>query len=153
MEEQPQPPQEPTDATHQAEGAEAGADAHTQEELRQQIEEQLGKLRVQDLLLESVAGILNLTARRIAKEDERDLEQARVGIDAVRAVLELIEPEEAQRRVREALSELQLMYARESEGEGEAPARPPTEEARDTTGPTEGEGRRPPGLWVPPGSG
>jgi hypothetical protein len=150
MEEQTQPPQEPTGAP-QGGGPEAGAEADAQEELHQQIEEQLGRLRVQDLLLESVAGILNLTARRIAKEDERDLEQARIGIDAVRAVLELIEPEEAQRRVREALSELQLMYARESEGG--APPGPAPEPAKEPGQAPEGEGRRPPGLWVPPGSG
>ena len=58
------------------------------EELQQRLEEQLRKVRVQDLLLESVASILNLSARRIAKEDERDLDQGRVGIEAVRAVLE-----------------------------------------------------------------
>ena len=59
----------------------------SQEELREQIEEQLRKVRVQDLLLESVVSVINLSARRIAKEDERDLEQARVGIEAVRAVV------------------------------------------------------------------
>ena len=49
---------------------------------------------VEDVLLQSVVSILNLTARRIAKEDERDLEQAQVGIDAVRALIDLLEPEE-----------------------------------------------------------
>src|ERR687887_649649 len=81
------------------------------EELRARVEEQLRKVRVQDLLLESVIGILNLAARRIAKEDERDLEQARIGIEAVRAVLELIEPE-PRRAIRDTLSELQMLYAR-----------------------------------------
>src|SRR5437764_7395353 len=100
-------------------GAASPAD---EEELRRRVEDQLRRVRVQDLLLESVAGIVNLTARRIAKEDERDLEQARVGIEAVRAVIDLLEPEPA-RAVREALSELQVLYAREAaggEGSGEA---------------------------------
>src|SRR3954471_20411916 len=102
--------------------------ARDEEELRQRVEEQLRKVRVQDLLLESVAGIVNLTARRIAKEDERDLEQARIGIEAVRAVVDLLEPEPG-KAVREALSELQVLFAREtaaakapeggSEGEGD----------------------------------
>ena len=60
-----------------------------QEELQRRLEDQLRQIRVQDLLLESVASILNLSARRIAKEDERDLEQGRIGIEAVRAVLEI----------------------------------------------------------------
>ena len=89
-----------------------------QEELQRRLEEQLRQVRVQDLLLESVASILNLSARRIAKEDERDLEQARVGIDAVRAVIDLLEPGPRE-QVREALSQVQMLYAREVAGAGE----------------------------------
>ncbi len=53
-------------------------------ELRRRIEEGLREVRMQDVLLESVVTFINLTARRIGKEDERDLEQARIGIEAVR---------------------------------------------------------------------
>ena len=90
----------------------------SEEELRERVEEQLRKVRVQDLLIESVAGILNLAARRVAKEDERDLEQARIGIEAVRALVGLLEPEPAN-AVRDALSELQVLYAREASRGGE----------------------------------
>jgi hypothetical protein len=106
-----------------------------QEELQRRLEEQLRQLRVQDLLLESVASILNLSARRIGKEDERDLEQARVGIEAVRAVLELLD-EAPRAQVREALSQVQMLYARESKGAGEA------EPERKAPEP-------PPRLWTP----
>jgi hypothetical protein len=135
----------------------------SEEELRARIEEGLRKVRVQDVLLESIVTIVNLTARRIAKEDERDLAQAHVGIEAVRAVIDLLEPE-AQAQVRDALSELQILYARAAGGEGEAAPEGPApstapdggEEAPDgppagTPGP--GSDRPPPGLWVPPGSG
>ena len=54
--------------------------------------------------------MINLSARRIAKEDERDLEQGRVGIEAVRAVVDLLDDEPAQ-QVRSALSEVQVLYA------------------------------------------
>src|SRR4051812_27712808 len=57
-----------------------GQDAPSEEELQQRLEEQLRQIRVQDVLLESTVSILNLAARRIAKPDERDLEQGRVGI-------------------------------------------------------------------------
>jgi hypothetical protein len=131
----------------------AGASAQgqpTQEELRQRLEEQLRQVRVQDVLLESVASILNLSARRIAKQDERDLGQAKVGIDAVRAVVDLLEPEPRE-QVRSALSELQMLYAREAGGGGESPAGGPGGE------PSAGEPERPQpkpdsGLWTPPGS-
>ena len=133
--------------------------AADEEELRRRVEEQLRKVRVQDLLLESVAGIVNLTARRIAKEDERDLDQARVGIEAVRAVVDLLEPEPA-KAVKEALSELQVLYARETaaakapagdEGPSEggdqpSPERPEPPPARSRPG------EPPPRLWTPPGS-
>ena len=94
----------------------------TEEEIQRALEEQLRRVRVQDLLLESVASILNLSARRIAKPDEQDLEQGRIGIEAVRAVVDLLEPE-AQAQVREALSQVQMLYARESGGGegGDAP--------------------------------
>src|SRR6266545_4155947 len=100
-----------------------GAEQPNEEEMRRRIEEQLRKVRVQDLLLESVASVLNLSARRIAKEDERDLEQARVGIEAVRAVVGLLDPEPAD-QVRSALSEVQMLYAKEAQGGGgEAPGK------------------------------
>ena len=72
-------------------------------------------MRVQDLLLESVASILNLSARRIGKADERDLEQARVGIEAVRAVVDLLD-EGPREQVREALSQVQMLYAARRRG-------------------------------------
>ena len=75
--------------------AEEGQTKPNEEEMRQRIEEQLRKVRVQDLLLESVVSVLNLAARRIAKEDERDLEQGRIGIEAVRAVIGLLDAEPA----------------------------------------------------------
>jgi len=82
----------------------------TEEELRA-YEEQIKQLKVEDLVLQSAVSILNLTARRIAKEDERDLGQAKVGIDAARALTELV-PEAAQPQLRQAVSELQLLYAK-----------------------------------------
>ncbi|MQA74108.1 MAG: hypothetical protein GEU88_07190, partial [Solirubrobacterales bacterium] len=97
----------------------AGQTPESEEQLQQRLEEQLRQVRVQDLLLESVASIINLAARRIAKEDERDLEQARVGIEAVRALLDLLEPG-PRGQVQEALSQVQVLYAREAQGGGEA---------------------------------
>ena len=127
-------------------GPEQGEPPADQEELQRRLEEQLRKVRVQDLLLESVASILNLAARRISKVDERDLEQARLGIDAVRAVLDLLEPGPRE-QVREALSQVQMLYAREAKGGGaEEPAQPAE------PGPEEPQAKRPSGLWTPPGT-
>ena len=152
-----QPQEEPT-----------GQAQPSEEELRAALEEQLRQVRVQDLLLESVASIVNLTARRIAKEDERDLEQARVGIEAVRAVVDLLEPEPA-KAVREALSELQCSTrakppkpGRGSQGGESDPGRGNAErdgqqgaapESRaDPKPPPQRRVSRRPRLWTPPGS-
>ena len=139
-----------------------GAEAPREEELRAALEEQMRKVRVEDLLLQSVASLVNLSARRIAKEDERDLAQAQVGIDAVRALVDLL-PEEAAREVRNALSDLQMLYAKAAEegpeggqDQGSEKAGPAASEgAGERPAPDSGAGRAgepPPRLWTPPGS-
>jgi hypothetical protein len=128
----------------------AGAQSAEQEELQRRLEEQVRKLRVQDLLLESAVSVLNLSARRIAKEDERDLEQGRVGIEAVRALLDLVEPGPRE-QLREALSQVQVLYAREAGGGGsEAEGAP--EEKPEGGGAEQPKVQRPSGLWTPPGT-
>jgi hypothetical protein len=125
--------------------------APSEEELRAQLEEEIRKVRVEDVVLQSAVSILNLAARRIAKDDERDLAQAKVGIDAARALTELV-TEEARPQLRQAVSELQLLYAKhagEEEGEeGEAPEKPTS--GGDAEGEEKGgEGKGDSPLWTP----
>ena len=127
----------------------------TEEELRAHLEEQLRQVRVQDLLVESAASIVNLTVRRIAKPDEQDLEQARVGIEAVRALVDLLEGEVAG-QIRSALSDLQMLYARASRGEpleGPGDEGPPEGGSGEAAGPPPPPGpsqaQPPPKLWTP----
>jgi hypothetical protein len=136
----------------------AGEPPPSEEELRRRLEDELRKLRIQDVLLQSVVSLINLTSRRIAKEDEQDLEQARIGIDAVRALTDFLDPEAAG-QVRTALSELQVAYAKEAGGgpSGEGEPEPPPEggpegPAAPREEPGEGGTKRPSGLWTPPGS-
>ena len=151
------------------EGAEAGpgaggalpgdAGAPGEEEMRERLEQEVRNLRVQDVLLQSVVSILNLSARRVLKEDERDLEQARIGIDAVRRVVDLLEGEPA-KQVRDALAEVQMAFAREAgDSPGGAPAAgtttapgAPAAQERTERPPEPAERKRPPGLWTPPGA-
>lgn len=116
----------------------------SEEEIRAQLEEEIRKVRVEDVILQSAVSILNLSARRIAKDDERDLEQAKAGIEAARALTELV-PEEARTQLRQAVSELQLLYAKHAGEGGEEPAGgnaepPPPPKGEDS------------GLWTPGGS-
>jgi hypothetical protein len=119
----------------------------SEEELRAQLEEEIKRVRVEDVVLQSVVSILNLSARRIAKDDERDLDQAKVGIDAARALVDLVKPD-AQAQLRQAISELQVLYAKHA-GEGTAPA----EETPKPPGGTERSQKGDSGLWTPPGTG
>lgn len=151
----------------QAEDVPGAGDGLSQEEVRERLEEQIRKLRIQDLMVESVVSVLNLTARRIAKEDERDLEQARVGIEAIRAWVDLL-PEEAATQIRNALSELQVLFANVAEGkqpgaeQGGDPRGTPGSGAEDVPRTDQEErppppqppprGEPPPRLWTPPGS-
>src|SRR5688572_14973962 len=128
-----------------------------QEQMLRQMEEEMRRIRVQDLIAQSVVSILNLAYRRIAKEDERDLEQARAGIDAVRALVDTLE-EEPQREIKNALAQVQMIYAQTAGESGGGDPPPPGPGAAPGTGEAPGSGgaggarKPPPGLWTP-GSG
>jgi hypothetical protein len=90
----------------------------TEEELRAAYEAELKKIRVDQILLENVVSLINLGMRRTGlapgTDDERDLEQVRVAIESIRALMPIIEqtsPEQAT-PIREALSQLQLAFVR-----------------------------------------
>jgi hypothetical protein len=83
------------------------------DDVRDKLEDEIRKVTVDDVVLQCTVSILNLAARRIAKDDERDLEQGKLGIDASRALVEFL-PEEPGKQVREALAELQLLYAKQA---------------------------------------
>jgi hypothetical protein len=126
------------------------AAAAEEEQLRERLEEELRRLRIEDVLLQSVVSLINLTSRRIAKPDEQDLDQARLGIEAVRALVDLL-PDEAAEQVRQALSELQVASASEAGG-GAPPAGGGGAEGGSEEPPSPGEGgegQKPSGLWTP----
>ena len=114
----------------------------SEEELRAQLEEQLKQLRVEDVLLQTVVTIVNLTGRKLTVEDEKDLDQAKTGIEAVRALLPLC-PEDQAAPVKDALSQLQMLFARESQ----EPAAEDKASAED-----EERAKARSKLWTPPGT-
>jgi hypothetical protein len=75
--------------------------------------EQLKRLRISDLLLSSMSTIAQLAYAKL-EPATRDLEQARLAIEALRALVPVLEgaaPEEALRDFRQVISNLQLAYA------------------------------------------
>ncbi len=114
----------------------AGSGQPTEEELRAAYEAELSRITTTDMIAQATVSLLNLGARRLGpsphpappsatgqpeslgapgQETGRDLEQARDAIDAARALLAILErtiPQEL-KPLRDALSQLQMAYARE----------------------------------------
>ncbi len=86
----------------------------TQEELLEQLEEELKKLKVSDVLVQTVFTVSSLGFRRLGEED-RDLDQARLAIEALRAVVPLLKgavPEQVSRDFEQMVANMQLAYAK-----------------------------------------
>lgn len=132
----------------------------TEEELRAAMEEQLRRVTVQDVLLQTAATLVSLAGRRLGlapeAQDERDLEQARLAIEGTRALLPLLSSEEAG-AVKQALSQLQVAYAREARsGEGAPEADEDADEAGAEEAPPRADdaerAKARSKIWTPPGS-
>lgn len=158
-----------------------GAGEPSEEELRAAYEAELSRITTTDMIAQTAVSLLNIGATRLAPAGDRqepaqpgrDLEQARDAIDAVKALLEILErriPQELG-ALRDALSRLQMAYARELQTVGGAPTpaaaagqsapsagpgsepQPPTQPTQPAQpgsdkpgpGPAESSGR----LWVP----
>jgi len=85
----------------------------TEEELLQQVEEELKKLKVSDLLVQLLYTLSSLGYRKLSPED-RDLDEAKLAIEALRALLPVLEGaigEDVIRDFRQVTANLQLAYA------------------------------------------
>jgi hypothetical protein len=128
----------------------------TEQELRAAYEAELKKLRVEDVLVQTVVSLLNLGGRKAGlapgTEDERDPEQLRLAIEGARALMPLVEPVLGADagQIRDILSQLQLAYASTRGGAPAEQAPPAPSEAQqppkdEGAGPAQKSGR----LWVP----
>ena len=100
-----------------------------EEELAQQLAEELRRLRVEDVLIQTLITISSVGYRRLGlteeTKDDRDLQQAKLAIDTMTAltpILESVVPEELVRDFNQSVASLQLAYAQaageEADGEG-----------------------------------
>jgi predicted nucleic acid-binding protein len=83
------------------------------EQLLQQLEEELKKLKVSDLIVQTLYTVSSLGYRKLSEED-RDLDEARLAIETLRALLPVLEGvvgDEILRDFRQVTSNLQLAYA------------------------------------------
>jgi hypothetical protein len=137
-----------------------GAGQPTEEELRAALEEQMKRITVKDVVVQTVITLLNVSARKLGlagDAGEKDIDEARQGIEGVRALMPLL-PAEEQAAVREPLSQLQMAYAREAgagpQATGQRPEQqPPTPDTRHPT--PDGDDERAKArskIWTPPGT-
>ncbi|MDX6370352.1 MAG: hypothetical protein QOG93_1854 [Gaiellaceae bacterium] len=97
----------------------AEAKTPSDEQLVEQLEAELKKLKVSDLLVQTLYTVSSLGFRRLAPED-RELDQARLAIEALRALVPLLEdsaPAELVRDFKQVTANLQLAYADATKGE------------------------------------
>jgi hypothetical protein len=123
----------------------------TEEELAA-IEAEMARLKVDDVLLQTLVTLINLGARKagLASEPgeappERDLEQTRQAIDGARALLPVLEPRHGQELapIKDALSRLQMAYVQLSGGTLTPVEEAPPEQPGPPKPPASGR------LWVP----
>ena len=138
----------------------------TEEELRAAFEEQMRHVRVEDVILQTVATLVNLGAQRLGATGEagaeRDLGQVQLAIEGARALAPLC-PEDQQNPIRQALSQLQMAFAREvqpgqatAQGQAvEGAARPGAGAEAEAARQADAEAQRAKArskIWTPPGT-
>lgn len=98
--------------------ADEGTPGPSDAELLQQVEEQLRNLKVSDLLVQTLYTVSSLGYRKLSDED-RDLEQAKLAIEALRALVPVLEgtiAPDVSRDFRQVTANLQLAYADAAKG-------------------------------------
>ena len=100
----------------------------TDQELLEQFEAELKRLKVSDLLVQTLYTTSSLGYRRLTEED-RDLDQARLAIEAIQALLPVMRGAVADEVIRDfnsVVTNMQLAYAKAA-SVGEAQSRPQAE--------------------------
>ncbi len=112
----------------------------TEEEMRAALEEQMRNIRVEDVVLQTTATLINLAGRRVGlatepgqdASGEVDLQQAKLAIDGAMALAPLCPSEQAE-PIKQALAQLQMAYSKLAGAPGGAePSAPePDEKGQD----------------------
>jgi hypothetical protein len=138
-------------------GPGSGEPELTEEQLRQ-LDAEIERIHVDDVILQTIVSLINLGARKGAvgappeANLQPDYEQLKIAIDAAQALINVVELRHADKLnpFRDALAQLKMAYARGSGGAAAAPA-PAAPGAAEPQGGQGGTGSAPGGgrLWVP----
>jgi hypothetical protein len=96
-----------------------------------------------DILVSTAASLVNLAGIRLTEKEHRNPAKAKEAIDAARALLPLC-PEEAVGPIKDALSQVQMIYVKEhgAEAQPSEPAAPGSDERAKARAK----------IWTPPGA-
>lgn len=91
----------------------------TQEDIARELAQELRRLKIEDVLIQTLITISSIGYRRLGltpeTEDERDLAQTQLAVDTMRAltpILEKVIPAELLREFNQSIASLQLAYAK-----------------------------------------
>ena len=101
-----------------------------QQPTEEQLLEALKQIKTEDVVLQTVATLVNLAGQKLSVEGAKDPVEAQKAIDAARQMIPLV-PDEAVGPIQNALDQVQMLYVRESSGQpsaGQPSDQPPKEE-------------------------
>jgi len=91
----------------------------TEEEIARALADELRKLKIEDVLIQNLITISSIGYRRLGltpeTKDDRDLVQAQLAIDTMRALIPVLEkaiPADLLREFNQSIASLQLAYAK-----------------------------------------
>jgi hypothetical protein len=111
-----------------------------QEPTEEQLLDALRRVKVDDVLLQTVATLVNLAGQKLTVPDAKDPAEAKKAIDAARAMLPLL-PEDAVGPIKDALAQVQMVYVKEQGGAAQAAEPADTESAERAAARSK--------IWIP----
>jgi hypothetical protein len=79
----------------------------------EQLLEALRQIKTEDVVVQTVATLVNLAGQKLSVEGAKDPAEARKAIDAARHMLPLV-PDEAKPPIQNALDQIQMLFVKES---------------------------------------
>lgn len=89
----------------------------------QELLDALRQIKTEDVVVQTVATLVNLAGQKLTVEEAKDPEEAQRAIDAARHMLPLV-PEEAKAPIQNALDQVQMVYVRETTEKKDDPPPP-----------------------------
>ena len=91
-----------------------------QQPTEEQLLEALRQIKTEDVVVQTVATLVNLAGQKLSVEGAKDPAEAQKAIDAARHMLPLV-PDEAKPPIQNALDQIQMLFVKESSEKEDPP--------------------------------